>query len=206
VANCLVLTKVDADLAPSAQQSTAQGPSRAAHLHPSGVAEGHEPLIRSTGQADPASNRSTRLLAYGKATGQGQLASAPSSAAAGSRGVTVRRTAKRGVLAAKLLAVTRRSRPTTSRWRAADSRSKGSNRSGRPGLNRSRSMSRAMSPAMLGPGQASVVGHRRGWCPARPYEPAVQADQPGAVPSAPRFWHPVRLGGGVARPIHAVIR
>jgi hypothetical protein len=26
VANCLVLTKVDADLAPSAEQSTAQGP------------------------------------------------------------------------------------------------------------------------------------------------------------------------------------
>jgi hypothetical protein len=44
VANCLVLTKVDADLAPSAEQSTAQGPSRVAHLHPSGVAEGHEPL------------------------------------------------------------------------------------------------------------------------------------------------------------------
>ena len=44
MANYLVLTKVDADLAPSAEQSTAQGPSRAAHLHPSGVAEGHEPL------------------------------------------------------------------------------------------------------------------------------------------------------------------
>src|SRR6266511_5005676 len=38
------LTKVDADLAPSAEQSTAQGPCCAAHLHPSGVAEGHEPL------------------------------------------------------------------------------------------------------------------------------------------------------------------
>jgi hypothetical protein len=29
---------------PSAEQSTAQGPSVAAHLHPSGVARGHEPL------------------------------------------------------------------------------------------------------------------------------------------------------------------
>jgi hypothetical protein len=44
MANCLVLTKVDAGLAPSAEQSTAQGPSCAAHLHPSGVAAGHEPL------------------------------------------------------------------------------------------------------------------------------------------------------------------
>jgi hypothetical protein len=46
VANCLVLTKVDADPALSAEQSTAQGPCCAAHLHPSGVAAGHEPLIR----------------------------------------------------------------------------------------------------------------------------------------------------------------
>jgi hypothetical protein len=44
-ANCLVLIKVDADPAPSPEQSTAQGPFRAAHLHPSGVAEGHEPFI-----------------------------------------------------------------------------------------------------------------------------------------------------------------
>src|SRR5215207_3210895 len=44
MANCLVLTKVDADLALSAERSTAQGPYRAAHLHPSGVAAGHEPL------------------------------------------------------------------------------------------------------------------------------------------------------------------
>jgi hypothetical protein len=29
-------TKVDADLASSAEQSTAQGPGRVAHLHPSG--------------------------------------------------------------------------------------------------------------------------------------------------------------------------
>jgi hypothetical protein len=48
VANCLVLTKVDADLAPSAEQSMAQAPFRADHLHPSGVAAGHEPL---TGRA-----------------------------------------------------------------------------------------------------------------------------------------------------------
>jgi len=48
VANCLVLTKVDADLVPSAEQSTAQAPSRADHLHPSGAAAGHEPL---TGRA-----------------------------------------------------------------------------------------------------------------------------------------------------------
>jgi hypothetical protein len=34
VANCLVLTKVDADLAPSAEQSTAQGSCCVAHLHP----------------------------------------------------------------------------------------------------------------------------------------------------------------------------
>ena len=46
MANYLVLTKVDANLAPSAEQSTAKGPPRAAHLHPSGVAAGHEPLIR----------------------------------------------------------------------------------------------------------------------------------------------------------------
>ena len=39
-------TKVDADLALSAEQSTAQGPCRAAHLHPSGVAPGHGSLIR----------------------------------------------------------------------------------------------------------------------------------------------------------------
>ena len=44
MANCLVLTKVDADLASSAEQSTAQRPCRAAYLHPSGVAAGHEPL------------------------------------------------------------------------------------------------------------------------------------------------------------------
>ena len=44
VANSLVPTKVDADPAPSAEQSTTQGPSRAAHLHPSGVAAGDEPL------------------------------------------------------------------------------------------------------------------------------------------------------------------
>jgi len=36
VANYLVLTKVDADPALSAAQSTAQGLCRAAHLHPSG--------------------------------------------------------------------------------------------------------------------------------------------------------------------------
>ena len=42
--NYLVLTKVDADLAPSAEQSTAQGQWCAAHLHPSVVAAGHEPL------------------------------------------------------------------------------------------------------------------------------------------------------------------
>ena len=44
VANSLVPTKVDADLAPSAEQPTAQGACRAAHLHLSGVATGHEPL------------------------------------------------------------------------------------------------------------------------------------------------------------------
>lgn len=44
VANSLVFTKVDVDLASSAEQSTAQGPCRAAHLHASGVAAGHKPL------------------------------------------------------------------------------------------------------------------------------------------------------------------
>jgi hypothetical protein len=52
VANYLVLTKVDADLALSAEQSTAQGPCRAANLHPSGVAAGHEPLTRN-GSSEP---------------------------------------------------------------------------------------------------------------------------------------------------------
>ena len=47
MANCLVLTKVDADLAPSAEQWTAKGPRCAAHLHPSGVAAGHEPLTKN---------------------------------------------------------------------------------------------------------------------------------------------------------------
>ena len=42
--NYLVLTKVDADPAPSAEQSTTQGPSCAAHFHPVRVAAGHEPL------------------------------------------------------------------------------------------------------------------------------------------------------------------
>jgi hypothetical protein len=36
--------QVDADLASSAEQWTAQRPCCAAHLHPSGVAAGHEPL------------------------------------------------------------------------------------------------------------------------------------------------------------------
>jgi hypothetical protein len=38
--------QVDADLASSAEQWTAQRPCCAAHLHPSGVAAGYEPLIR----------------------------------------------------------------------------------------------------------------------------------------------------------------
>jgi hypothetical protein len=42
--------KVDADPALSAEQSTAQGPFRAAHLHPSGVAAGHEPLTMDLGR------------------------------------------------------------------------------------------------------------------------------------------------------------
>jgi hypothetical protein len=40
--------KVDVDPTLSAEQSTAQGPFRAAHLHPSGVAAGHEPLTSSS--------------------------------------------------------------------------------------------------------------------------------------------------------------
>jgi hypothetical protein len=43
-AGALATYQVDADLASSAKQSTAQRPCRAAHLHPSGVAAGHEPL------------------------------------------------------------------------------------------------------------------------------------------------------------------
>jgi hypothetical protein len=37
-------------LALSAEQSTAQGPSCAAHLHPSGVAAGHDPLTMDRGR------------------------------------------------------------------------------------------------------------------------------------------------------------
>jgi len=69
VANCQVLTKVDADLALSAEQSTAQGPCRAANLHPSGwpPAMSHLPsMVGPFGGQRGTSLRSIELQVAGR--------------------------------------------------------------------------------------------------------------------------------------------